>query len=68
MFERNSSGLQSLIFITMVVGYVAHFSYLLAGNAEQMSEAITEAGDNILESIVKYGEKYGLNELILRNR
>jgi len=63
IFERNSSGLQSLIFTTMVVGHVAHFSYLRAGNAEKMSEAVAEAGDNILESLVEYGGKYGLNEL-----
>ena len=63
IFERNSSGLQSLIFITMVLGHVAHFSYLRAGNAEKMSEAVAEAGENILEFLVEYGEKYGLNEL-----
>lgn len=63
VFQRNSSGLQSLIFITMVVGHVAHFSYLHSGHAEKMSEAVAEAGENILESIVEYGEEYGLNEL-----
>jgi len=68
LFEPNSSGLQSLIFITMVVGHVAHFSYLRAGNAEKMSEAVTEAGDNILESLVEYGGKYGLNEVTSRSR
>jgi len=67
VFKRNSIGLQSLIFIIMVVGHVAHFSYLRAGKAEKMSEAVTEAGDNILESIAEYGEKYGLNELIQRS-
>ncbi|QJQ00180.1 Imm6 family immunity protein [Herbaspirillum rubrisubalbicans] len=67
IFKPNSSGLQSLIFITMVVGHVAHFSYLRVGDSEKMSEAVTEAGDNVLKSIAEYGEKYGLDELIQRN-
>lgn len=63
-FRSDPDGLNALVFITMVVGHVAHFAYLSMGKAERMSEVVAEADENVLEPIVDYGKKYGLLELI----
>ena len=64
VFRGDPDGLHALVFITLVVGHVAHNAYLHAGNANGMSEAIAEAGENILGPMGDYGKKYGLLELI----
>lgn len=64
VFRTDPEGLNALVFMVMVVGFVAHLAYLRAGTPERMSEAIAEADENILESIADYGKAYGLLELI----
>jgi hypothetical protein len=64
VFRSDPDGLNALVFITMVVGHVAHYAYLRAGKAERMSETIAEADENILGPMVDYGKKYGLHELV----
>ena len=61
-FRNDTDGLNALVLITMVIGYVAHFAYLHVGKAEKMSEIIAEAGESILVPIVDYGERYWRQE------
>ncbi len=60
IFRNDPDGLNALIFLTLVVGHIAHYAYLHANQPERMSEAIAEAGENIRELLVDYGKKYGL--------
>ncbi len=60
LFERDPDGLNVLIFITMIIGHVAHLAYFQAGETKFMSEIIAEAGENIIESIIDYGSKLKL--------
>lgn len=64
VFRNDPDGLNALVFITMVVGHVAHYAYLRADKTERMSEVIAEADENILGPMIDYGKKYGLLELI----
>lgn len=63
MFGTDLNNLNEIVFIAMIFGYVAHLAYLQSGEASRMSEVIAEADENISESIVDYGRKFGLVEL-----
>ncbi|WP_244138187.1 Imm6 family immunity protein [Burkholderia vietnamiensis] len=64
IFRGDPVGLNALVFITMIIGHVAHIAYVNSGKSKYMSEIISEAGSNILEAIVEYGAPYGLSEFI----
>lgn len=64
IFSGNLAGLNALVFMTMVIGHVAHLAYVNSGKSKYMSDIVSEAGSNILESIAEYGASYGLSEFI----
>lgn len=62
VFNGDPSGLNALIFITMVIGHIAYISYVNHEKSMYMSEVISEAGSNIFKSIAEYGTPYGISE------
>jgi hypothetical protein len=66
--ERNFIGgsreQDSLILILLVVGFVANKAYKVAGVEHQMSEPVTEAGEESVDYIVGYVKRLGFESLL----
>lgn len=66
--ERNFIGgsreQDSLILILLVVGFVANKAYKVAGVEHQMSEQVTEAGEESVGYIVGYVKRLGFESLL----
>lgn len=60
VFRNDLEGLDALIFVTMVIAHVAHFAYLANQQERRMSEAVSEAGLSLVDSLMEYGKNYGL--------
>ena len=58
VFSGDAEGLHALVFVTMIIGHIAHLAYLKVDESGRMSEVIAEAGENLLEHIAEYGDVY----------
>ncbi len=67
-FQEDAEGCDAFIFVTMVVAHVAHFAYVAAGQETRMSESISEAGWNLIDTLVEYGRNEGLLSCRLQRR
>ena len=54
-FAEDSDEQCSLIFITMIVGYIANRAYIASNRESDMSEIICEADESLITDIIEYG-------------
>ncbi|WP_431263011.1 Imm6 family immunity protein [Roseateles chitinivorans] len=66
LFKDDPETLRALVFVTMVIGYVAHFVYVQVAGQVQMPESIAEAGEGIVPDLVAYGAPFGLTMNLCR--
>lgn len=66
LFKDDPEALRALVFVTMVIGYVAHFAHVQVVGLDQMSEPIAEAGEWIVPDLVAHGAPFGLTMTLHR--